>query len=203
MQVFLLILIALFFGCLFKSPYNLIALVAGCFVFFCAGWAYGEGAANHRHERKAKELERKMQSLVVQVLVTEEGTNHQWGAFLQSVQGNKIIAALRRAASPGRSFTVRDMAGILTRLQFETLRDEMLDRGFLCWVDQDNHNRGVEWTRAGDALLRSVAHSPTRPVCVSSCDDTRNTHTHTQHTPAHQAALVFASGGQDVALQSD
>jgi hypothetical protein len=116
----------------------------------------------------------------------------QWGAFLDSVPGVKVYEALRRVACTGRSFSVRDMSGVLSRTEFELLRDELVERGFLVWRDPLDFRQGVEWTRPGSALLRSVegVKSDTAlpsPACAS-VRRVSSAHTST-HIPAHPVGL--------------
>lgn len=69
---------------------------------------------------------------------------------------------LRRVAlslKAGKPFTVNGMTGAgapLSRAEYNSLRDAMLDHGFIAWKDAANRNQGVEFTAEGDALLDEI-----------------------------------------------
>lgn len=187
--------------CVFAGLFTL----AGAGVFaaavvgaFLAGGLVGDVCARSTFAYQIKEIEARERALRLSTRfeVHVKSDTGQWGAFLDSVPGDKVHKALLRVSRGGRAFTVRDMDGVLSRTEFESLRAELIERGFVRWRDTGNHQLGIDWTRAGLALLRVV--EPTPPpdrVCASVCNDTVHTHAHTPQVSTAQPSFIFAREG--------
>lgn len=81
------------------------------------------------------------------------------------------LAALARGIVAGRGLSIHEWTGInrpFTRSQFEELRGQLLDRGFIRWRSNNAPQLGAEPTKKGEALFRALAedarapHSPTQ-----------------------------------------
>jgi hypothetical protein len=144
------------------------------------GVLFGDILSESRFASERQELEKQRAALSLRVHITTD-KGEQWGAFLGAVSGDKAYNALRLVAGGVRSFTVRDMSGVLGRSDFEKLRGELIERGFLSWRNGQDNQQGVVFTRAGLALLRSVRESPLPvTVCRSVQADTVHAHAHTE-----------------------
>lgn len=164
-----------------------VAWLVYSFIIAFVAWSYGYGQAEDRLQRAYAEEVKRMHKLRettrFEVHVVDDA-GAQWGAFIECVPGRKVYDALKRVAGGGRGFSQRDMTGILTRSEFDALRDELISRGFLAWRNQDAKQQGVDWTRPGLALLRAVL-SPTLPQpCATVSARPARTHAHAR-TPAH------------------
>jgi len=70
------------------------------------------------------------------------------------------LSAMARSINNGRPFSVSAWSGrgkLLSRSEFEALRDWLLESGYARWRDDNNRNLGVEFTRQGAAFWRGVA----------------------------------------------
>lgn len=70
------------------------------------------------------------------------------------------LATVARAVRNGRPFSIANLTGRgkpLTRGQFETLRDWLLECDYLRWVDDSNRQAGSAFTSKGKALLRGIS----------------------------------------------
>lgn len=170
-------------------------------------WAYGSSYTEDRMRRAFADEYAKMQRLRETTrfeVYVETDRGEQWGAFIESVPGRKVYTSLLRVADGLRGFCQRDMVGVLTRSEFDTLRDELVERGFLAWRNQDVPQQGVEWTRPGLALLRAVkdvngngkAHPLPDKARAATSKAASLTHAHS----LTQAHMVLASEGADVRL---
>jgi hypothetical protein len=124
------------------------------FVAFVAGGVFGNLAALD----DARAIEQKARAAMaapvrLEIEVKEEG-GRRWGAYLSSLPAWRIVAVLERCAG-GRAFSLRALEDLLTRAEFESLRDELMARGFVAWAGAD-YRQGVAWTASGRALLRYV-----------------------------------------------
>jgi len=72
------------------------------------------------------------------------------------------LVTMARALENGRSFSVSGFTGrgkLLSRSEFETLRDWLLDSDYAQWKDGNNRNLGIEFTSRGAAFWRALAES--------------------------------------------
>ena len=152
------------------------------------GFLFGDVLAESRFASERQELDKQRAALSLQIHVTTD-KGEQWGAFIGSVAGDKVYNALRLVAGGVRSFTVRDMSGVLGRSDFEKLRGELIERGFLSWRNGQDNQQGVVFTRAGLALLRSVRESPL-PVAVCKSVQGGTMHTHARTETAQEFAKL-------------
>lgn len=122
------------------------------FVAFVAGGVFGNLAALD----DARAIENRARAAMaapvrLEIEVREEG-GRRWAAYLSSLPAWRVVQVLERCAG-GRSFSLRSLDDLLTRTEFEALRDELQARGFLAWAGAD-YRQGVTWTASGRALLR-------------------------------------------------
>lgn len=85
--------------------------------------------------------------------------------FLHTTDGRTVQApphklhdALKRAyylEKEGRGFSLREMMTVLSRSEFEGLRDALMQHKFLEWAG-DDPRVGTRWTGPGYALLRAA-----------------------------------------------
>lgn len=70
------------------------------------------------------------------------------------------LRTIAKATVNGRSFSLASWAGrgkLLTRSQFETVRDWLIANDYALWADPSNHNQGVNFTNKGSAFWRGLA----------------------------------------------
>lgn len=70
------------------------------------------------------------------------------------------LQTLARGLQGGRPFSFGEWTGsgrLLTRSQFEDIRDWLLSAGYVAWQDEQHRRLGVEFTGRGRALLRALA----------------------------------------------
>ena len=92
----------------------------------------------------------------------------------------EVLDALKYAQhleQHGRNFSRREVASMLSRGQYEALRDELEARGFL---STGNNGLPNVWTRGGHALLRAAVNGDLLPSA----------------TPIPAPAIFTAPGGQ-------
>jgi hypothetical protein len=70
------------------------------------------------------------------------------------------LRAMARATLNGRAFSLSSWAGngkLLSRSQFETLRDWLLTADYAGWLDDKNHAQGIAFNSKGKAFWRALA----------------------------------------------
>ena len=93
---------------------------------------------------------------LLEIRVIHEPRGNSQYMRLYSLPRHKTMDALKHAAllhRRGDGFSVRSMSDVVTRSEFEKLRDELLARGVLEWRDLNNVNAGLEWSETGKAIL--------------------------------------------------
>jgi len=138
----------------------------------CMTWLYL--LADHRkslwsHERYERDLEQpapaapaerdRPKEVKVKLEVEESTGRIRYGHLPIDVDR---LSAMARALNNGRSFSVSVWSGrgkLLSRSEFETLRDWLLESDYARWRDDNNRNLGIEFTRRGVAFWRGLAES--------------------------------------------
>ena len=70
------------------------------------------------------------------------------------------LRTIAKATLNGRPFTLASWAGdgrMLSRSQFEDLRDWLIKAGYAKWADERSRNKGVVVTAKGKAVMRGLA----------------------------------------------
>jgi len=70
------------------------------------------------------------------------------------------LSAMARAINNGRGFSTSQWSGsgkLLSRSEFESLRDWLIDSDYAAWRDDANHSLGTEWTSKGRSFWRGIA----------------------------------------------
>lgn len=98
------------------------------------------------------ELRRKKGQAVLEITLKEPSGKVIALHNLVSLPPDTMMQALRLVAL-GRDFTVRQMQPALTEEQFNLLRDELQERGYLI---NRGARRTAEWTLQGQALLDEI-----------------------------------------------
>ena len=75
----------------------------------------------------------------------------------------KAIVEMARGISADEPFTQRRWAHLYNRDEFNTLRDTLIQHGYIVWRDNNNHNSGVDLLAPGRSLFRALAEQPTPP----------------------------------------
>ncbi len=96
------------------------------------------------------------QQMHVKLQIDEDGQHTKFVDLPLDPAQLKTIAA---ATINGRSFSLASWAGrgkLLSRSQFETLRDWLLDNDYGLWADENNHAAGFLFTNKGRAFWRGL-----------------------------------------------
>ena len=153
-----------------RLPFQVTLLAGG--IALCMTWLYL--LADHRkslwsHERYERDIEQPVApSLIDQArpkevkvkLAVNESTGRMRFGHLPI--DHERLCSMARALKNGRSFSVSAWSGrgkLLSRSEFETLRDWLLDSNYAQWRDDHNRNLGVEFTSRGEAFWRALAES--------------------------------------------
>lgn len=104
----------------------------------------------------------------VRVLVTSED-GRQGDLLRLPVDSRRLSIMAQKILTGTATFSLGSLTGsgkLFTRREYETLRDEFINRGALTWVNPRAHEQGTEFTAAGRAVLRTFAsmgagHPPT------------------------------------------
>ena len=94
--------------------------------------------------------------MYVKLRIDEDG---QHTKFVDLPLDPAQLQTIARATVNGRSFSLASWAGrgkLLSRSQFETLRDWLLDNDYGRWADENNHAAGFDFTNKGRALWRGL-----------------------------------------------
>jgi hypothetical protein len=135
-------------------------LFGGLGVFFVAGFVFAAGygvgytASSEDFKRKSRLGQIDSGSLRFEVTV-HEGHHSKMVYLASSVDPDKTRAALV-AVQGGRPFSELGMRGVLSGTEFESLRADLIDRGFADWKNPKARQQGVIFTYSGRALLRAV-----------------------------------------------
>lgn len=77
----------------------------------------------------------------------------------------EIMQVVARRILTGGTFSERAMAGegrpLSGRDEFNTIREEFINRGLACWKNEEHHNQGIEFTQVGLQVLRHLAREDT------------------------------------------
>ena len=87
-------------------------------------------------------------------------------SFLDLPVSKPKLVALARHIMQGGKFSISALAGqgkSFSRPELEALRDELLKRGMLRWRNPAAPNQGVDFTRGGHAMLRTMASQAMPP----------------------------------------
>jgi len=92
--------------------------------------------------------------------------NGHWGDWLDlPIDQARMIEMAKAVINDNKEFSLASFGGrgkLLSRNQFELLRDDMIALGLARWVSKHTHNRGCELTGSGRAIFRKYASmSPT------------------------------------------
>jgi hypothetical protein len=85
--------------------------------------------------------------------------NGEAGAWLDLPIDRGRLVELCKGIEAGSTFSLASFGGrgkLLSRSEFEGLRDEFIKRGLARWVSPHAHNRGLELTGSGRALIRTI-----------------------------------------------
>lgn len=77
-----------------------------------------------------------------------------------SFANGRKLAAVARAVVAGAPFSQREMVDnrkLLSRGEFDEMKDEMLERGIIIYRNPEYPKLGFEMTRAGGAVMRNMA----------------------------------------------
>jgi hypothetical protein len=77
-----------------------------------------------------------------------------------SFENGRKLADVADAILAGASFSQRELSYILSRKEFETMRDEMLARDLLVMRSPENPQQGYVFTPEGMAMLTDIADRP-------------------------------------------
>jgi len=152
-----------------KLPVQFAAVAGG--LALCMTWLYL--LADHRkslwsHERYERDLEQpaapapaddRSKEVKVKLEVNESTGRIRYGHLPID---HERLSAMARAINNGRSFSVSAWSGrgkLLSRSEFETLRNWLLESNYARWRDDHNRNLGVEFTSRGAAFWRGLADS--------------------------------------------
>ena len=97
----------------------------------------------------------KQQTTKIQIV--GDASSFQAGRWLDLPCSVQDLAQIAKRLQAGASFSHAGLAGRyrpISRSQYEALRDVMLQRGLLYWINPAAHSQGVELTRAGRAVIR-------------------------------------------------
>jgi hypothetical protein len=93
----------------------------------------------------------------IKLKVEEDGRHHKYAHLPLPYEDLRAVA---RATVNGRAFSLASWAGsgkLLSRSQFETLRDWLLTADYAGWIDDKNHAQGIAFNSKGKAFWRALA----------------------------------------------
>jgi hypothetical protein len=82
------------------------------------------------------------------------------------VEADQLVRVARSVLA-GASFSEGSLTGYaapLSRSQFRSLRDTFLARGWIAWKNNDAKAQGLEFTRAGLAVMRGIENMANHPT---------------------------------------
>jgi hypothetical protein len=80
------------------------------------------------------------------------------------------VTQLARGIVQGRPFTEREWTGAgkpLTEDELETIREKFLAKGWVRWINDDEHRQGMEFTAKGLAVMKGLASQTPYPAPVN------------------------------------
>lgn len=129
-----------------------VAGLAGTVIGAVIGMVFWGRSEAQRWEQAYWELRRKKGQAVLEITLREPSGKVVALHNLVALPPDTILQALRLVAL-GREFTVRQMSPTLTEDQFNALRDELVERGYMV---HRGARRAAEWTPQGEALVAEV-----------------------------------------------
>lgn len=145
-------------------PVALLAGFLGALVAF--GWLMGRvtDALYPRPEPvvlEPKPLETKNpEPQTTQVAFIRENGNYPRGEYASLSVDPKRLYAFCVGVLNGKGMSISEWTGsrgIFSRSEFTVLRSELIERGFVRWINEKAHAQGVELTRGGEAFFNTVA----------------------------------------------
>jgi hypothetical protein len=144
-------------------PVALLGGFVGALVAF--GWLMGRviDALYPRPEPVAlepKPLETKNpEPQTTQVALIRENGNYPRGEYTSLSVDPERLYTFCAGVLNGRGMSISEWTGsrgIFSRSEFTVLRSELIERGFVRWVNEKSHAQGVELTRGGESFFKRI-----------------------------------------------